>query len=1208
MIKKLLLLIPICGVSFYNWAQTFTVFENDFESASSFSAGYTGGDNQWIKNTCAGNGITKPGSYSLYISPSNGVTNDCAPVTGKFRYEYVNSISPTGGALAYTDIDATCTGSLQITFDYKHEGVLGEESLELVYSTDGGVTYNPISPILAQTSSWSAQSFSIPAIVDGTIFKIGFRYIYNDANINGIAPAVDNIKVTGVDNIAPIINTCVPNINYSLNVNCEVTVMDEKGAVVATDNCTAMNDLILSQSPAPGAVTFTQPGQTQIFTITVLDAAGNSAQCTFTGTAIDNNNPTVTCPTLASVALNASCEATIPDLTGLAVWADNCTVDPNDMIFSQNPMAGTIVNDTTDILFIVTDPYNNSTQCISQFMVYDNIAPTLTCPTNDTIYKNTTCDASIGDYTSQVVINENCTSLGYTLTQSPVIGTPISVPTVVTMNIVDLYNNTGNCNFTVVPLDTTSASIICPNDSTVSSALCTYSMTDYGDDAVITDNCSAIFNINITQTPTISTVLNAGVHLVTIQAEDESNNISTCTFNLTVEDLIAPTINCPANQNLIVDANCSATLADYTSSATGLSDNCTVLSNLTVTQSPVAGTTINANTQIILTVEDENNNQTSCNFFAIVVDTIKPSVTCIDTMQVAINSSCQYTVTDLTSSLTISDNCTSLGNMGITQNPPNGSVEYGLTSVLFTVMDDQGNQSTCSTILQAIDTEAPQITCPNPSPINNGTNCNYTLTNYGGSTLVLDNCSDYSLTQNPPAGTSLVAGDQTITMTVIDAGGNTESCSFTLTIIETQDPTISCPTNITTCNPVVSYSAPVYADNCISTLSQTDLSGLTSGDTFPVGFTIQEYTVTDASGNTETCAFSVQVLDYPAAAIILNDTTLVCGATSTVVDAQAHTTGTGSWSIVTGTGNFNNVNASSTGVNNLSFGETVIAYTISTASCGSTSDTALIITTEQPSIASTQDTIYACFDNSVPLLSNPPLVGTGIWTTNDPTANISDVSSANTNAINLTFGWHDYIWTISNGFCPSSSDTLRVYVTPTANVAQNDTAVCLETVGSLTISGNMPASGQTIEWKVVSGDAVLSATNTTTISISNLSLGVNNIVYKLYDDECGLSTDTLNIVASLCEGINPDFPTVITPNLDGKNDVFVINNLQVIYPDCEVIIFNRWGSIVYESIGYQIPWDGTFKGENLPMGTYFYNVKLNDQDNTVYKGPISIIR
>ncbi len=54
-------------------------------------------------------------------------------------------------------------------------------------------------------------------------------------------------------------------------------------------------------------------------------------------------------------------------------------------------------------------------------------------------------------------------------------------------------------------------------------------------------------------------------------------------------------------------------------------------------------------------------------------------------------------------------------------------------------------------------------------------------------------------------------------------------------------------------------------------------------------------------------------------------------------------------------------------------------------------------------------------------------------------------------------------------------------------------------------------------------------------------------------------------------------------------------------------IFNRWGSVVFESVGYADPWNGTFNGEKLPMGTYFFKLELNDEENQHYNGPISII-
>ena len=64
----------------------------------------------------------------------------------------------------------------------------------------------------------------------------------------------------------------------------------------------------------------------------------------------------------------------------------------------------------------------------------------------------------------------------------------------------------------------------------------------------------------------------------------------------------------------------------------------------------------------------------------------------------------------------------------------------------------------------------------------------------------------------------------------------------------------------------------------------------------------------------------------------------------------------------------------------------------------------------------------------------------------------------------------------------------------------------------------------------------------------------------------------------------------------GKNDLFIIHNLEKVYPKCQMTIFNRHGSIVYESPGYTTPWDGTFKGEKLPMGTYFFKLKFGEKE------------
>ncbi|MNE44563.1 hypothetical protein D3C80_1387950 [compost metagenome] len=116
------------------------------------------------------------------------------------------------------------------------------------------------------------------------------------------------------------------------------------------------------------------------------------------------------------------------------------------------------------------------------------------------------------------------------------------------------------------------------------------------------------------------------------------------------------------------------------------------------------------------------------------------------------------------------------------------------------------------------------------------------------------------------------------------------------------------------------------------------------------------------------------------------------------------------------------------------------------------------------------------------------------------------------------------------------------------------------------------------------------------------------MLYKLVHDFCGSTQDTLRIHLDLCSESTFEIPTVFTPNHDGENDKFIIPNLYETYPDCKVMIINRWGSKVFESTGYAEAWDGTFKGEDLPLGTYFYEIVSPNNDFKTLKGSISIIR
>ena len=79
-----------------------------------------------------------------------------------------------------------------------------------------------------------------------------------------------------------------------------------------------------------------------------------------------------------------------------------------------------------------------------------------------------------------------------------------------------------------------------------------------------------------------------------------------------------------------------------------------------------------------------------------------------------------------------------------------------------------------------------------------------------------------------------------------------------------------------------------------------------------------------------------------------------------------------------------------------------------------------------------------------------------------------------------------------------------------------------------------------------------------------------------------------------------------SPNGDMRNDFWNIGNIEQ-FPDCKVKIINSWGNEVFRSDGYSEPWDGKYKGRDLPSGTYYYFIDLGD-GSEVMTGPVNIVK
>jgi len=114
----------------------------------------------------------------------------------------------------------------------------------------------------------------------------------------------------------------------------------------------------------------------------------------------------------------------------------------------------------------------------------------------------------------------------------------------------------------------------------------------------------------------------------------------------------------------------------------------------------------------------------------------------------------------------------------------------------------------------------------------------------------------------------------------------------------------------------------------------------------------------------------------------------------------------------------------------------------------------------------------------------------------------------------------------------------------------------------------------------------------------------DNITYQLIltgKGNCSISDTVLVTVMK-----TPAIPNAFSPNGDGINDTWEIKYLNT-YPGCVVQVFDRDGQPVFNSVGYNVNWDGTFNGKPLPIGTYYYVINPKN-GRALMSGSVTIIR
>ena len=294
-------------------------------------------------------------------------------------------------------------------------------------------------------------------------------------------------------------------------------------------------------------------------------------------------------------------------------------------------------------------------------------------------------------------------------------------------------------------------------------------------------------------------------------------------------------------------------------------------------------------TQEIFMIEDVSGNIAVCQFSITIVDETYPEITCPENLTVANDAGVCGAIVNYDLPLG-SDNC---GGAIITLNQGLGSgalYPIGQTTESYIIEDGSGNVHQCSFQITVEDEEVPVIICPENQTVANDAGLCGAIVNYD-LPLGSDNCSGALITLDQGLGSGALypIGQTTESYFIEDVSGNVGQCSFQITVEVIEAPEITCPGNLTVvndsgiCGAIVNYNLPLGTDNCSGALITLD-QGLGSGALYPIGQTMESYSIDYGSGNVDQCSFQITVEDVEVPIITCPDNLTVvndagiCGA------------------------------------------------------------------------------------------------------------------------------------------------------------------------------------------------------------------------------------------------------------------------------------------------------------------------------------------
>ncbi len=363
----------------------------------------------------------------------------------------------------------------------------------------------------------------------------------------------------------------------------------------------------------------------------------------------------------------------------------------------------------------------------------------------------------------------------------------------VTLTVTDVNGNSSTCTATVTVADNTGPILTCNNPTVALNASGEFFIDGsfvLNNISPITDNCAVDMTVVIfgggSQTLTCSDL---GTVTRLFGAQDLSGNQTLCTVTITVTDPLGVCNQPPVAvcQPVIVnaDAGCqgNAVASDFDGGSSDPDGD-----PLTFTVSPAGPYPVGV-TNVTLTVSDGTLTDT-CNTTITVVDSTPPMANCAApfTIQLDGNGDASITVADIENGSTDACGIAST-TIDITDFD---CADVGPNTVTLTVIDVNGNTSTCTTIVTVEDNVPPVANCAAPFTIQLDANGMASITVADIENGSTDACGIASTSIDITDFSCADVGPNTVTLTVTDINGNTSTCTTIVTVEDNVAPVANC--------------------------------------------------------------------------------------------------------------------------------------------------------------------------------------------------------------------------------------------------------------------------------------------------------------------------------------------------------------------------------------------------------------------------------